>query len=135
MPEVPWASNYKKSEITALWGALKRCCGGSDEAARQAVSQNSQVICPVYATPELLTQTNDALVKLVGKKEALQILIMNPMVLTCGAVGLATQKPADIRSAAQARQVVDRLATPTGLVSSLVALGLLRVAYLVAIVN
>lgn len=68
VPSVPFADNYKPAEIAALWKALKQCYG-DEEAARRAVEQNNQVLCPVYATPQLLTQTNAALVKLVGKEE------------------------------------------------------------------
>lgn len=68
VPSVPFADSYKPAEIAALWKALKQCYG-DEEAARRAVEQNNQVLCPVYATPQLLTQTNAALVKLVGKEE------------------------------------------------------------------
>ena len=131
VPEVPFASSYQPAEIGALGRALKTCYG-SDEAARRAVEQNNQVLCPVYATPELLLQTNAALIKLVGKREALEILLMNPAVLTCGARGIAEQDPAKIRSTASTRQALDRVTTPTGLALSLLLLGFLRVAFLVA---
>jgi hypothetical protein len=114
VPEVPFASSYQPAEIGALGRALKTCYG-SDEAARRAVEQNNQVLCPVYATPELLLQTNAALIKLVGKREALEILLMNP---------------AKIRSTASTRQALDRVTTPTGLALSLLLLGFLRVAFL-----
>jgi hypothetical protein len=129
VPEVPFASSYQPAEIGALGRALKTCYG-SDEAARRAVEQNNQVLCPVYATPELLLQTNAALIKLVGKREALEILLMNPAVLTCGARGIAEQDPAKIRSTASTRQALDRVTTPTGLALSLLLLGFLRVAFL-----
>lgn len=64
--------------------------------------------------------------------QALEILAMNPAVLTCGARELAAQKPADIRSAAQTRQVLDRVVTGQGFALFLLACGFLRVAFLVA---
>lgn len=113
VPDVPFASSYKPAEISALWGALKSCYG-NEAAARAAVEQNDQVLCPVYASPALLKQSYQALVTLVGKQEALEIMAKNPAVLTCGAPGLLASKPNDIRQAAEVRQVLDRAVTAQG---------------------
>eukprot|EP00316_Scyphosphaera_apsteinii_P026297 CAMPEP_0119306528 /NCGR_PEP_ID=MMETSP1333-20130426/7264_1 /TAXON_ID=418940 /ORGANISM="Scyphosphaera apsteinii, Strain RCC1455" /LENGTH=142 /DNA_ID=CAMNT_0007309845 /DNA_START=247 /DNA_END=675 /DNA_ORIENTATION=- len=130
-PDVPFASSYKASEIAALWKALKSCYG-SDEAARQAVAQNNQVLCPVYATPSLLMQSRDSLVALLGKREALEVMLKNPMVLTCGSEGLANADPDEIRSTARTRQLLDKYVTPLNLVLLVFALGLLKILGLIA---
>ena len=68
IPDVPYADSYKQAELSALWGALKKCYG-SEAAAREAIARNNQIMCPVYATPALLTETKAALVGLVGRDE------------------------------------------------------------------
>ena len=68
IPDVPYADSYKQAELSALWGALKKCYG-SEAAAREAIARNNQIMCPVYATPALLTETKAALVALVGRDE------------------------------------------------------------------
>ena len=65
VPKVSFASAYKPSEIAALWTAVKKCYG-SETAALDAISQNEQVLCPIYATPSLITESYLSLVKLVG---------------------------------------------------------------------
>ena len=115
VPEVPFASAYKPAEIAALWKTLKTVYG-SDALARKAVSQNNQVLCPLYASPALLSQSHAALVKKLGKEEALDIQLKNPAVLTCGAAGLDASDVGEIRNAANVRQVLDKFVTPTGLV-------------------
>ena len=67
IPDVPYADSYKQAELSALWGALKKCYG-SEAAAREAIARNNQIMCP-YATPALLTETKAALVGLVGRDE------------------------------------------------------------------
>ena len=47
-----------------------------------AVEQNSQILCPLYASPVLLTQSKAALVRMMGDDEALDVMLKNPMVLT-----------------------------------------------------
>lgn len=130
VPEVPWASAYKPQEIAALWSTAVKVYG-SDAAARQAVSQNDQIICPVYATPQLLSQSHASLVGLLGKEEALEIMMKNPAVLTCGAKELAASDPGEIRSAANARKVLDGI-TAEGLTVALLAALALFVAKLAA---
>ena len=65
IPDVPYADSYKQAELSALWGALKKCYG-SEAAAREAIARNNQIM---YATPALLTETKAALVGLVGRDE------------------------------------------------------------------
>ena len=128
VPEVPFASAYKSSDISALWNTLKKCYG-DDELARRAVEQNNQVLCPLYASPNLLTQSKEALVAIVGSSEALEIMKKNPAVLTCGAQGLKASDPDEIRKLASARQFLDVYATPQGFAVFAVAVLLLNVLY------
>ena len=124
-------AGYKPAEIAALWSALKSCYG-SDAAARLAVEQNNQVLCPVYASPALLQQSYKALVGIFGKDEALKIMAMNPAVLTCGAPGLQASEPSEIRKAAETRQVLDRVVTPAGFAVAILVVLALNVAFRVA---
>jgi hypothetical protein len=124
VPDVPFADAYKPGEIRALWNALKKVYG-SDEAARQAVSKNNQVLCPLYCSPSLLNESKAALVQNVGKDEALRIMKQSPMILTCGSE-LATLKADDIRSTARTREFVDSLFGPSGLVVVVTILVLLK---------
>ena len=128
VPEVPFAASYKPGEIAALWSALKSCYG-NEALARQAVEQNNQVLCPLYASPALLSQSKNALVAILGKEEALEIMQKNPAVLTCGAPGLKASDPDEIRKAANARKFLDAFATPQGFGVFVVAILLLNVVY------
>ena len=40
IPDVPYADSYKQAELSALWGALKKCYG-SEAAAREAIARNN----------------------------------------------------------------------------------------------
>ena len=129
VPDVPFASAYKPAEIAALWTAVKKCYG-SEAAARAAISQNNQILCPLYASPSLLTSSQAALVALLGKEEALEIMAKNPAVLTCGAGYLEQSDPSEIRSAANTRQFLDRFVTPEGLSVAVVCITLALVVRL-----
>ena len=97
-------------------------CYGSEERARAAVEANNQILCPLYSKPELMGSTYAQLVKMLGKEDALIVMDKNPMVLTCGASGLAMQTADDIKSTANVRQVLDKLASVEGVAVSFVAL-------------
>ena len=114
VPDVAFASAYQPREISALWVAVKKVYG-SESRARRAVAQNNQVLAPVYASPELIIQSHKALVRLVGSSEALEIMDMNPAVLTLGSKGVSSCDPDEIRSAARTRQFLHRAVTPEGL--------------------
>ena len=106
-PPVSWSDSYAQKDIDALWNTAKQLYG-SEAKATQAVKQNSQVICPLYATPASMRVAYNSLVKLVGKKDALEIMEQNPAILQCGDVG--DQDPAEIRKAAAARVGMDSFA-------------------------
>lgn len=131
VPAVPFAASYKPAEISALWNTLKKLYEDED-AARQAVQQNNQVLCPLYANPALLTQSKDALVGLLGPAEALEVMKLNPAVLTCGKPGLLKSDPGEIRKTANARRFLDTYATPEGFAVFVLAVLLLNVVYRVA---
>ena len=135
VPDVPFAASYKSSEIAALWNALKQCYGAED-LARQAVAQNNQVLCPLYASPELLKQTFAALVKIMGSKDAArEVMLLNPAVLTCGARELASSEASEILQAAKTRQVLDRFVNPAGAAVFVLAVLFLNAIYRVAMIN
>ena len=127
VPDVPFAAAYKPAEIERLWRAVKQCYGG-EASARAAVQQNDQILCPLYASPELLTQSKGALVRLMGREDALDVMLKNPMVLTCGAAELEKLSPDEIKSTANVRRVLDKVVTPTGLAVAVLVLGLLKAA-------
>ena len=106
-PEVPWASSYKQKDIDALWNTLKQVYG-SEAAARKAVKQNNQVICPLYATPATMRLAYNSLVKLCGKADAKEIMANNPAILQCG--DLSGEDPVALRKAAAARVGMDSFA-------------------------
>ena len=63
----------------------------SDDAALQALRQNSQILQPVYSNPELVKESYDGLLAAMGNQaDALEIMKQNPAgampsaLLTCG---------------------------------------------------
>ena len=106
-PPVPWSDSYAQRDIDALWNTM-RPLYGSDKAARAAVQQNSQVICPLYSTPATMKEAYTSLVKLVGREDAREIMGQNPAILQCG--DLSGEDPAQLRKAAAARVGMDNFA-------------------------
>ena len=101
--------------VDKLWEKLKRLYK-SEDAALQAVRQNSQVLMPIYVTPELLQESYDGLLSAMGSEaDALDIMSQNPAVLTCGAA-IATETPDEIRKFAKIRKVLDSI-PPEGIVA------------------
>ena len=64
--------------------------------------------------------------KVFGKDEALEIMLKSPMILTCGS-DLDSLSPDDIRSTANTRQLLDKVAGPPGLLLVFGVLCLLKV--------
>ncbi len=106
---LPWAeSTYAAFEVEALWQAVLEAYG-SEEAAAAAVRQvRGQIVCPIFATPQLVRASREALAANLGEDEALVIMAKNPCVLTCGD-GLRTADPAEIRRFAELRRVLDAI--------------------------
>ena len=68
----------------------------SDNAALQALRQNSQILQPVYSNPELVKESYDGLLAAMGNQaDALEIMKQNPAVLTCG--GAIAEETPDVR--------------------------------------
>jgi hypothetical protein len=110
---------YDQGEIEALWDTMVECYGGSEERAAAACKQvRGSVICPLYASPDLLKTSLAALVDVIGEEEADEILTKNPAVLTCGE-GLRTADPGEIRRLANLRQVLDGI-PPSALLGTIV---------------
>ena len=80
-----WFSDVQQQIKQALWKALREIYG-SEESALAAVRQNSAVMSPIYATPDLLRRSALLLRQLLGEAEAETVLRDNPAVLTCGEV-------------------------------------------------
>jgi len=100
---------------------MVECYGGSEERAAAACKQvRGSVICPLYASPDLLKTSLAALVDVVGEEEVDEILTKNPAVLTCGE-GLRTADPGEIRRLANLRQVLDGI-PPSALLGTIVLL-------------
>ena len=131
VPDVPFKDSYADAEIKSLWNTVKKVYG-SPEAARAAVNQNNQVLCPLYASPALLTQSYSALISIFGKEEALEIMQKNPAVLTCGQAGLLKSEPSEIRNAANARKFLDAYVTPQGFGIAVLVVLLLNVVFRVS---
>lgn len=88
--------------IDALWVAVRKCYG-SEEAAVTAVRRNGQILCPTFASPKLISDSYGGLSDLMGTEEALEIMMKNPAVLTCGD-RIRTANPAEIRNFANFRR-------------------------------
>ena len=68
----------------------------SDDAALQALRQNSQILQPVYSNPELVKESYDGMLAAMGNQaDALEIMKQNPAVLTCG--GAIAEETPDVR--------------------------------------
>mmetsp|Transcript_5206 Transcript_5206/g.15925 ORF Transcript_5206/g.15925 Transcript_5206/m.15925 type:complete len:169 (+) Transcript_5206:43-549(+) len=123
-----WSANFEASEVEALWKALRKCYP-SEEAALQAVRQNANVICPLFATPTLIQQTYRVLIDELGKEDAIKVLQMNPSVLTCGDQ-LRGVGADEIMRAARVRRSLD--AIPSEAFGGCLALVVAAIAYRLA---
>ena len=74
-----------------------------------------------------MSASKAALVELMGKEEALEIMNKSPMILTCGS-DLRDLSPSDIRSTASTRQFLDKfLSGPSAIISIVAFFALLKV--------
>jgi len=120
-----WSDKYKASEIDALWKAVRKCYP-TEAAAVQAVQQNANVVCPLFATPALIQKTYSTLIEVVGKEDTIEVLRLNPSVLTCGEQLRGTGSD-EILKAAKVRRALD--AIPSEAVSVGTALVVAAIAY------
>ena len=106
--ETRFKKQYPSKDVEALWRELKAAYR-SEALALQAVNQNPTILNPGYtAPPSVVGRSASALVKVLGKDEALEVMLKNPAVLQCGA-SLSKQPPDQIKSFASFRQAVDLL--------------------------
>eukprot|EP00966_Prymnesium_polylepis_P001568 36299-Prymnesium_polylepis.1 len=81
----------------------------SDELALAACRQNAMILSSMFANPELLEESYEALVLAMGgSNEAREIMLKNPSVLTCGA-GIANSSADEIRTLANFRNAADSI--------------------------
>jgi len=104
-----WLDKYEEREVEALWRAVRKCYP-SEEAAIQAVRQNANVVCPLFATPSLIQQTYRILTDVLGKEAAAEVLMLNPSVLTCGDQ-LRDVSEDEIMRVARARRALDSISS------------------------
>lgn len=99
---------YPQKDLDALWKVVKAAYG-SEATALQAVAQNPTILNPLYtAPPAVVTRSKAALVEVMGKEAALEVMLQNPAVLQCGA-SLRSQPAGQIQSFASFRGAVDML--------------------------
>ena len=94
---------YPMAEIEQVWGALLACYGNEKDAI-QACRDNYQILSPSYSFCNTLLASRDALVDMMGKEEALEVMKMNPAVLQCGP-SLDTLGPDEIKGFANLRAI------------------------------
>ena len=99
---------YKDSDVEENFEALVEVYGSEALAGAATKQVRGTVICPIYASPELIRESKSALVEVLGEEEAAVIMRKNPAVLTCGD-GLLKADPDEIKRLANAREVLDQI--------------------------
>ena len=94
---------YPMKDMEVLWGALLACYG-TEELATQAVKDNWQMINPSYSFCNTMLASRDVLYDMMGKEEALEVMVLNPAVLQCGP-SLDTLGPDEIKGFANIRAI------------------------------
>ena len=92
---------YTSREIDALWGAMLACYGTQDLAV-QAAFENPQIVNPSYSFVNTMISSKEVLFDMMGKEEALEVMLKNPAVLQCGP-SLDTLGPDEIKGFANIR--------------------------------
>jgi len=98
---------YEKKDLEVLWGALLKIYG-SAPLAEQAVKENPQILNPSYSFCNTMLASNEVLVDMMGKEDALDVMLKNPAVLQCGP-SLDTLGPDEIKGFANLRSLGNRL--------------------------
>ena len=75
---------YAANELEVLWAALLVCCDGDAQRAALAVRACPQIINPSYSFCNTMLESKKALLSLMSKEEALEVIGNNPAVLQCG---------------------------------------------------
>ncbi|KAL1496732.1 hypothetical protein AB1Y20_014325 [Prymnesium parvum] len=92
---------YTPQQLELLWGALLEVYGDAELAAA-AVRSNPQVLNPSYSFCNTMLASREALEAMMGREEALDVMLKNPAVLQCGP-SLETLGPAEIKGFAAMR--------------------------------
>lgn len=98
---------YTKAQLELLWGALLQCYG-TPALAEAAVLENPQILNPSYSFCNTMIASRDVLVDMMGKEEALEVMLKNPAVLQCGPA-LDTLGPDEIKGFANLRSTFNRI--------------------------
>jgi len=94
---------YPTKDLEVLWSALLKCYGNV-ELAEQAAKTNPQIINPSYSFCNTMFASQKVLVDMMGKEEALDVMLKNPAVLQCGP-SLDTLGPDEIKGFANLRSL------------------------------
>lgn len=98
---------YPRKDLELLWGAALKCYGSPD-LARQAVLENKQIINPSYTFCNTMIASKEVLFNMMGKEEALDVMLKNPAVLQCGP-SLDTLGPDEIKGFANIRNLGNKI--------------------------
>jgi len=98
---------YPKRDLELLWGAMLKIYG-STELAAAAAKTNPQIMNPSYTFCNTMLASEQVLVEMMGKEDALDVMIKNPAVLQCGP-SLDTLGPDEIKGFANIRSLGTRL--------------------------
>jgi len=98
---------YPQRDLEQLWGAMLACYG-TEELARQAAFENPQIINPSYSFCNTMLSSRDVLFNMMGKEEAIDIMLKNPGVLQCGPA-LDTLGPDEIKGFANIRNFGNKI--------------------------
>jgi len=98
---------YEKKQLELLWGALLKCYGDAN-LAEQAVRNNPQILNPSYSFCNTMIDSKEVLFDMMGKEEALEVMLKNPAVLQCGP-SLDTLGPDEIKGFANLRSLGNKI--------------------------
>ena len=98
--DVTFQRTYAPVELEVLWAALLVCCDGDAQRAALAARRCPQIINPSYSFCNTMLESNKALLGLMSKEEALDVIRKNPAVLQCGP-SLEDVSPAEVKAIAR----------------------------------
>jgi len=98
---------YPKRDLEVLWGTLLKVYG-TPELAAAAAKTNPQMMNPSYSFCNTMIASEKVLVDMMGREEALDVMVKNPAVLQCGP-SLDTLGPDEIKGFANIRSLGNNL--------------------------
>jgi len=123
--------DYPMKDVEQLWGAMVACYG-TEALAIQAAKDNYQMINPSYSFTNTMLASRDILVEMMGKEDALEVMLLNPAVLQCGP-SLDTLGPDEIKGFANIRAIGKKI--PENIAGPAIAFVILLVLYPIAAVR